>query len=162
MQSRLSTAVSVLSMLLLLVLGSNAGAQEESASNMDILRDKIAADKKLLVAVNLTLTESEAAAFWPMYESYQAELEAINQRLAQLILEYADAYNNKTLSDAQAKQLLIESIAIEEAELALRRTYAERLDGMIPTIEAARFLQIESKIRALIRFDLAAQIPLVY
>jgi hypothetical protein len=34
-------------------------------------------------------------------------------------------------------------------------------DGVIPPIEAARYLQIENKIRAVVRFDLADQISLV-
>jgi hypothetical protein len=38
--------------------------------NMQILRDKIKADKKLLVAANMELTESEAKGFWPVYEEY--------------------------------------------------------------------------------------------
>jgi len=150
-------------MLFLLGAGSNVGAQEPIANNMDILRDKLAADKKLLVADNLILTESEAAAFWPIYDEYQLELEATNQRLGRLILDYADAYNAETLiSDARAKELLTEAIAIEEAEVALRKTYIDRLDDVIPMVEAARFLQIENKIRAVIKFDLAAEIPLVY
>ena len=36
--------------------------------------------KKLLIAENLGLTEGESKGFWPVYEEYQKELEAINQR----------------------------------------------------------------------------------
>ena len=162
MKTRLPIIASVFSVLLLL-LGSGVGAQEQLASNMDILRDKLAADKKLMVAENLILTESEASAFWPMYEDYQQELEAINQRLARLILDYADAYNAAALiSDAKAKELLTEALAIEEAEVALRKTYAERMDEVVPTVEVARYLQMENKIRAVVKFDIAAEIPLAY
>ena len=44
-------------------------AQDKSADNMQILLDKIKADKKLLVAANMDLTESEAKGFWPIYEA---------------------------------------------------------------------------------------------
>jgi hypothetical protein len=127
---------------------------------MDILRDKLNADKKLVIAENLTLTESQAAAFWPVYDEYQQELEAINQRLAGVIKAYAAEYNAGTLSDSKAKELLAESIAIEKAETALKDKYIGRLDGVIPTIEMARYIQMENKIRALIKFELAANIPL--
>jgi hypothetical protein len=148
--------------LLIAVLASPAlWAQEQPASNMDILRDKIKADKKLLVAENLGLTESESSKFWPAYEEYQKELEAINKRLAQTIQGYAAEYNADTLTDEKAKTLMTEALAVEETELALRKNYLERLSGILPAMKAVRYLQIENKIRALVRFDLAANIPLV-
>ena len=137
-----------------------SAAQEQPASNMDILRDKIKADKKLLIAENLGLTEGESKAFWPLYEEYQKELEAINQRLGKAIQSYAQEYNAKTLTDEKAKTLMTEALAIEEAEVVLKKKYLDRLNGVIPAIKAARYLQMENKIRALIRFDLAANIPL--
>jgi len=44
-------------------------AQDTSADmNMQILRDKLKADKKVLVAANMQLTDSEAKVFWPIYD----------------------------------------------------------------------------------------------
>ena len=51
-------------------------AQDKPADNMQILRDKIRADKKLVVATNMELTESEAKGFWPVYDAYQKDLQA--------------------------------------------------------------------------------------
>lgn len=144
----------------LAVVALAQAAQDQPASNMDILRDKIKADKKLLVAENLGLTEAESKVFWPVYEEYQKELDAINQRLGKAIQAYAQEYNAKTLTDDKARTLMTEALAIEEAEVALKKKYMDRLNGVIPAIKAARYIQMESKIRALIRFDLAAEIPL--
>jgi len=136
-------------------------AQEQAASNMDILRDKIKADKKLLIAENLGLTESEAQKFWPMYEEYQKELATINEKLGRAVEAYANEYNAMTLTDEKAKTLMNEALAIDEAELMLRKKYLDKLDGIVPAMKAVRYLQMENKIRAVIRFDLAANIPLV-
>ena len=138
-----------------------AGAQEVTESSMDVLREQLDVDKKLVVEANLVLTDAQAAAFWPIYEDYQKELQAIDQRVVRLVNEYADAYNDLSITNARAKQLIDEAIAVDEAEVALRKKYAKRLDGVIPAIEVARYLQIENKIRAVIRFDLADIIPLV-
>jgi hypothetical protein len=139
-----------------------AFAQDKQAdTNMQILLEKVKADKKLVVAANMELNETEAKGFWPIYESYQKDLQAINDRLGKTILAYADAYNNKTLTDAQAKQLTDEVLAIDQDEIALRKTYAARLGAVLPAKKVARYLQIENKIRAAIRYDLAAGIPLV-
>ena len=74
-------------------LAAPAMAQTAGTTNMDILRQKIKADKKLVVAENLKLTDAEGAAFWPVYDAYQKDLQAINQRMTAAILAYADAYN---------------------------------------------------------------------
>jgi hypothetical protein len=135
-------------------------AQSPPADNMDILRDKIKADKKLLIAENLGLTDAESKAFWPVYEEYQKELAGLNGRLGKMIQGYATEYNARTLTDDKAKTLMTEALSIEEAETALKKKYMDRLNGVIPAVKAARYLQMESKIRALIRFDMAANIPL--
>ncbi len=122
-------------LLLVLALSSPLWAQEQPASNMDILRDKIKADKKLLIAENLSLTESEATKFWPVYEEYQKELEAINQKLTKTIESYAAEYNAATLTDEKAKTLMTDALAVEEAELALKRKYLEKLSGIIPAMK---------------------------
>jgi hypothetical protein len=139
-----------------------AFAQEKSSdTNMQILRDKIKADKKLVVAANMDLTEAEAKKFWPVYDAYQKDLQSINERLKKVILDYADAYNNNSLTDAQAKKLSDEALAIEADEAKMRKDYSVKLNGVVPAKKAARYLQIENKIRAVIRYDLADGIPLV-
>ena len=143
-------------------LAAPAFAQDKPAdTNMQILLDKVKADKKLVVAANMDLNEAEAKAFWPIYDAYQKELQAINDRLGKTILAYADAYNKKALTDDLAKQLTNEALGIDQDELTLRKTYTARLNGVLPAMKVARYIQIENKIRAAIRCDLATGIPLV-
>jgi hypothetical protein len=138
-------------------------AQDPSSAdaNMQILRDKLKADKKLLVAANMELTDAEAKGFWPVYEAYQKDLQSLNERLKKAIFSYADAYNNKTLTDAGAKQLADEAIAIDEQEIKIRKACAAKLASTLPGKKAARYLQIENKVRAALRYELAGGIPLV-
>ena len=136
-------------------------AAAQTASDMQILAQKIKADKKLVVAANMQLTEEEAKGFWPVYDAYQADLQKINARLLGTIKRYADAYNKGAVPDETAKKLINEAIAIEEAEVKLKRSYVPRLEKVIPGMKVARYLQIENKIRAVAKYELAAQIPLV-
>ena len=140
-----------------------AQAQEAAQMNMDILKEKIKADKKLVVAANMNLTDAEALTFWPLYDGYQKELEQINHRLIATIKAYADAYNagKGEISSDQAKKLLGEALAIEGSEVKLRQSYAAKMGKVLPGTKVVRYLQIESKIRAIVKFELAAQIPLV-
>ena len=150
-------------MLCLLALGAAPVLAQDKTTdpNMQILLDKVKADKKVLIAANMELSDSEGKAFWPIYDAYQKDLQTINERLGKAVLAYADAYNKKSLTDAQAKQLTDEVLAIDQDELALRKTYTARFERAIPAMKAARYLQIENKIRAALRYELAANIPLV-
>ena len=136
-------------------------AQESANSNMEILRQKIKADKKLVVAANMGLSDAEGKAFWPVYDAYQSDLKKLNERLANAIAAYADAYNKGSVPNETAKKLLSESLSIDEAETALRKSYVPKLEAVLPETKVARYIQIESKIRAAIRYELAAGIPLV-
>jgi len=154
--------ISLLSLVAAFAVAAPVFAQSQGSAdtNMQILRDKIKADKKLLVAANMDLTEAEAKAFWPIYDSYQKDLAGLNKRTLDLIVAYADAWNNNKLTDAVAGKLIKEMVAIEQAEGAMRKRQADKLVKAIPAKKAARYLQIESKIRAVIKYDLASQIPL--
>ena len=136
-------------------------AAKAASTDMEILRQKIKADKKLVVAANMQLTEAEAKGFWPVYEAYQKDLAQINERTGKAVMSYADAYNKGPVPDATAKQLISEAIAIEESEVKLKRSYLPKLEKVLPGMKVARYLQIESKVRAVVKYELAANIPLV-
>ena len=133
-----------------------------SSSDMEILKEKVKADKKLLVASNMDLSDAEAMAFWPLYEEYQKDLEQINHRLGTTINTYAEAYEKGPLPNDTAKKLMNEVLAVEASEAKLKRTYADKLIKVLPASKTARYIQIENKIRAIIKADLAQRIPLVY
>jgi hypothetical protein len=136
-------------------------AQDKPADNMAIVMEKVRADKKLLVAANMNLTEQEAAAFWPVYDAYQKDLKALNGRTMKMIESYANAYNQGTVADETAKSLLGEALAIEGSEVDLRKSYVSKFEKVLPTAKVARYYQIESKIRAAVKYELASGIPLV-
>ena len=147
--------------VLAIALAVPAMAQTAATTNMEILRQKIKADKKLVVAQNLKLTDEEGAKFWPVYETYQKDLQQINERLAAAILRYADAYDNGPVTNEKAKQLLDEYLAIDDAEAKLKGATTPKVLAALPAVKAARYFQIENKIRAAVRYELAAAIPLV-
>jgi len=147
--------------IMLFGFGPHSVAQDKPADNMQILRDKVKADKKLVVATNMELTESEAKGFWPIYEQYQKDLQKINQRVANLLESYADDFRGKSLTDDKAKKLINEAVSIDEAEANLKSTYAPKLSKVLPVRKVARYLQIENKIRAVVKYDIASGVPLV-
>lgn len=136
--------------------------QSASDTNLEILLQKVKADKKLLVASNMDLTDAEAKSFWPLYDAYQKDLEKINQKLFKTIQDYADAFNKGPIANDQAKKLLNEALSAQESEIKLKREYADKIGKAIPAAKTARYIQIENKIRAVLNVELARMIPLAY
>jgi hypothetical protein len=140
---------------------NKAGSSDKPASNLEIIHEKLKADKKLIVSKYMELTESEAKKFWPVYDEYQRDLQRANERLRNLLESYAADYRNKSLSDEKAKKLLNDWIALEQDEGKRRSAFAPKVLQALPPKRAARYLQIENEFRILLRYDLAATVPLV-
>jgi Spy/CpxP family protein refolding chaperone len=162
MQSNVLTRTTAfLAAAMLLGLALQSAAQDKPAHNMESVHAKLKADKKLIVTKYMALTASEANKFWPVYEEYQQDLHKINQRLLHLLQSYAADYQNKSLTDDKAQKLLDEWIAIENDDAKRRASYLPKVMKVLPPKKAARYLQIENEYRILIKYDLAATVPLV-
>jgi len=144
--------------VMVMVCVFTVAAQEKPADNMQVLIEKIRADKKLLVAENMGLTEAEAKAFWPVYNQYQDEL-LLRTRTVKLIKDYADAYEK--MNNETAKKLMDEYITIETLGPKLRQTYLPKFRKVLPEVKVVRYYQIENKIQAALFYELAANIPLM-
>ena len=136
-----------------------AAAQDKPADNMDLVKEKIRTDKKLFIATNMQLTESEAKAFWPVYDAYQAEIGKLKDREIKLIEKFAA--NFETMSDDVAKSLLDESLSIDSTHQKLRQSYLSKFRGILSDKKVARYYQLESKVDAVFEYEIARRIPLV-
>ena len=157
MKNRIAAAVIVIASLVVPI----AHGEDKTAdvTDMQSLRAAIKTDKKAFVAAKLDLTPAEAKKFWPIYDAYQRAIDASNRKRA-LVVESVVA-KDEDLTNAYAKSLATEAIANDEAEIRARRGLQNRLLKALPPIKAARYLQLESKIRALQDYDIASTIPLV-
>jgi hypothetical protein len=156
-KSSVTIVLLILGMVMAMVVP--AMSQEKPADNMQIVLEKIRADKKLLVAENMQLTEAEARAFWPVYDQYQDELFLLRVRTAKLIKDYADA--SEKMSNDTARKLLDELMIIEALGPKLRQTYLPKFRKVLPETKVVRYYQIENKINAALMYELAANIPLL-
>jgi hypothetical protein len=133
---------------------------DKPANNLETVHEKLKAEKKSIVTKYMELTDTEAKNFWPVYEDYQKDLQKINERLQAMLQSYAADYGSKSLTDEKAKKLLDEWIAIEQDEVKQRKAFAPKVLKALPAKKAARYLQIENEYRLLIKYDLAATVPL--
>jgi len=136
-----------------------AQSQAAPVNDMQALRDGVKTDKKALVAKTLDLTPAEAKKFWPIYDTYQRALDASNRQVARAVESLIGF--DRPMSDAFGKQLAAELIVADENEIKARRKMQNQLMRALPPKKAARYLQLESKIRAFQDYDLAVAIPLI-
>ncbi len=156
---RINRLLAIALTIILVGFGGVAAAQNQPADNMEIVKEKVRSDKKLFIATNMQLSESEAKAFWPIYDAYQAELGKLMEREGKLIEKFAANY--ETMSNDVAKSLLDEALTIDANHLKLRQSYLAKFRGVLPDTKVARYYQIESKIDAVVVYGLARRIPLV-
>jgi Spy/CpxP family protein refolding chaperone len=153
-------------LLAVMIAAPQASAADNvaTANDLQVMFKAVQADKKAYVASVLDLTPAEAKKFWPIYDAYQRDLDAVNRRRNVALEGLIGA--DKAISDLYAKQLASELIATDEAEVKARRTMQgklirTRLLSPIPAKKAARYLQLETQIRAVQSYRIAQEFPLV-
>jgi len=122
-----------------------------------LLKD-IRSIKKQLIAANLTLTDSEATKFWPVYEQYSADFAKINDTRAALVKEYSEQYGTQT--DEQADSLVRRWLDADIAAAQLRQKYVPIFRKVLPGKKAATFFQLDRRISMMIDVQLTSQLPL--
>jgi hypothetical protein len=152
--------VQIISILLICLWVAPAFALDPSFKSMETLREEAKADKKALTAENLKLTDTDGKAFWPIYESYQKDITKVNEKLVNLIKDYAKEYREKSLSDSKAQQLVQDYLALEEDMTNLKKSYLKKFTGVIPAKKVMTYYQLENKIQSIVKFDMAIEIPL--
>ena len=140
-------------------------AQRETATgvqvekDLELLRRDLRADKKKIIAANVPLTETEATKFWPVYDQYAAEMKVHYDEFYAVIKDYAA--NQKTLTDAQAADMVKRWSKIQVDLAQTRQKYVPLVENVIAGKKAALFFQIDRRLFALIDLQVASEVPLV-
>lgn len=138
---------------------SQSASTAPSEETVQIFLDKIRADKKLVVATVMELTDAEAKAFWPVYDSYQKELQIINEATAKLIVNFADNY--QSMSESAADKLIKDSLLIDIKRYQLKKDYLPKFTKVIPKTKVLKYYQLENKIQLAMYYELSSRIPLL-
>ena len=140
---------------------SAAGAASNNISDKDIemLRADLRAQRKQIMAQNMTLTADEATKFWPIFDQYrQAAIKANDERWS-VVKDYAANY--ATMTDAQAQDYIKRANAVDEQLLELRMRYVPLFEKAISAKKTALCYQIDRRIDLLINLQLSSVIPMV-
>jgi hypothetical protein len=162
MTTRISVPLALLLLAVTAAWPDSALAQPGASApqTVETVRQAARADKRGLVEKNMKLTPDEAKRFWPLYDEHQRKLDAITKRQNRVVLDYVNTEDSMT--DANAKRLVKEFMEADADEQRLRERTVKAMMAALPAKKAARYMQIENKIRTLNRYDIAERIPLVH
>lgn len=116
------------------------------------------AQRTMIITDNLQLTSAESEEFWPLYREYRADVAKLDDRFIALIRRYAEKY--ESLDDKEAMALLKESFDIEANRTKLAKKYSTKFDKIMAGAKVVRFMQIESRLDAIMDLKVKNSIPL--
>ena len=158
--------VRTVTLLLMLLVGGEGmtqanGAVTGSTSELQQARALLSVERKNIVIEEMRLSEEESAAFWPVYDRFQADLQLVRNRYADLLTAYTDAYRAGTVSEAMANQIIDDFLQIQGELLHIKQEYLDDFRNALPARKAARYYQIENKIQLELESQLSMVVPLI-
>ncbi len=139
--------------------GQKVTAQQVSDAEIELMRQDLRSQKKQIVAANMTLTDTEAEKFWPLYDKYTQETIKVNDQRFALVKEYAQSYN--AMTDAQANSYINRWLTTDKAMTDLRLQWIPMFEKVISAKKTAAFFQIDRRLGLLMEIQLSSQLPLV-
>ena len=136
-----------------------ADAQMSPRDAIETVRADLKADRKVTIAEEMDFTSRESEAFWPIYRNYRAEVDRVGDRIAKLVLHYADLY--PAVPETKAAEMLSEYAKIETELLTIKKSYYRKMAKVIPASKVFRFAQLENRLDLGTRLALASAIPVL-
>ncbi len=122
-------------------------------------RNELQAARADVMAKELTLTAEQAAKFWPLFEEYQKEQNAIIDAQIKATQAYSDSYAKLTEADSLAYVGAL--LECDGKAQALRSKWLGKFQSVVPAGTAARAIQIDRQISMVGQAKVGSGIPLV-
>ena len=129
-------------------------------ADIALLRKDIRAMKMQVIGENMSLSDSEAQKFWPVYKHYADDLHDVHNTKYALFKQYAETW--ATMTDQDALIYVRRSMEADADAQALRLKYVPVMNQILPGRKAATFFQLERRLCLMVDLQLFSQIPLAH
>ena len=133
--------------------------QKNVQEYIELLRSNVRQQKDEIMGALMGLDVDQSAKFWPIYSEYDAQLTRLNNLSVANIQNYARNYDQMTA--AKADELVQNVLNYRRQRNELLAKYYGRVKDSLGAIEAARFLQIEDQLLAIIDLQITSALPIV-
>ena len=127
---------------------------------LQAVRADLQSDRAEIVKKNLTLSPEQSAKFWPRFDAYQKEQNAIMDEQLKGIQQYIESFD--TLSDTAALSLINAHIDRDARMASLRKKWLTEFQKALGTKLAVRAMQIDRRLSLAHQMQFVAKIPLVH
>lgn len=131
---------------------------QDADSYIEVLKSEIKTDKKAIIIETMGFTEKESAAFWPIYNEFEHELEKLSGKRIANIKDFAANYDS--LTDKKADELIKTAFSFQKDRLSLNEKYYKKFAEALTPILAAKYMQLENQIQLILDLSIAANLPL--
>jgi len=125
-----------------------------------LLRQDIRAKKMQVIGQNMSLSDTEAQKFWPIYKHYADDLHEVNNSKYALLKQYAETW--ATMTDQDALIYVRHWMEVDAEAQALRLKYVPAVTQALPGKKAATFFQLDRRLSMMVDLQLFSQIPLAH
>lgn len=144
--------------------GPQAKPVDVSSTTIDEVLQAVRSDlqgtRKDIIGKNLTLPPDQAAKFWPLFDAYQKEQNAVMDEQLAGIQRYIETGDK--LDDAAALALLHTHLDRDAKMVALRQQWLPRFQAVLGAKLAVRMMQIDRRLSLVQQTRLVAKIPLAH
>jgi hypothetical protein len=131
-----------------------------SDEDIALLRKDIRAMKMQVIGQNMSMSDTEAEKFWPIYKHYADDLHEVNNSKYALLKQYAETW--QTMSDQDALIYVRHWMEVDAEAQALRLKYVPTVTQVLPGRKAATFFQLDRRLSMIVDLQLFSQIPLAH
>ena len=150
----------LLTLVLLTVIFFGARAQTSTTKeDVAIFQSVWGKEKKTIVDAYMQLSPTEAKAFWPVYDQFEAERQALGRARVAILEEYAKNIGN--LANDKATELMKKAIENEAGYPKLFSKYLPKFAKATTGLQAAKYLQLEFYLTSVIKSKMQEEVPLI-
>src|SRR5580765_466043 len=113
-----------------------------------LLRQDIRAMKMQVIGQNMSLSDTEAQKFWPIYKHYADDLHEVNNSKYALLKQYAETW--ATMTDQDALIYVRHWMEVDAEAQGLRLKYVPAVTGVLPGKKAATFFQLDRRLSMMV------------
>jgi hypothetical protein len=128
--------------------------------DITLLRKDLRAMKMQVIGQNMSMSDTEAQKFWPVYNHYVRDLSEVNDQKYALLKQYAEMWS--TMSDEDALIYVRHWLEADGQAQALRLKYVPVVSQVLPGKKAATFFQLDRRLNMIIDLQLFSQVPLAH
>jgi Spy/CpxP family protein refolding chaperone len=136
-----------------------AAPQPTQEQVIEQFRQDLLSKRADIMAKGMTLTADQAAKFWPLFQQFQTEQEAVMNGQIEATQKYSDHF--ASLTDADALDYVNALLTRDKAMNDLRVAWLAKLQTVVPPRIAARAIQLDRRISQVSQVKVSSQIPLI-